>query len=62
MSKRLQWLAGPNLIGHATDPADRWRTLCGLRQVIERLAYPVQRPCRVCEARAAEREGAPIGK
>ena len=26
--RRYQWLAGPNGIAHATDPADRWRTLC----------------------------------
>jgi hypothetical protein len=50
--KRHQWLAGRNQIAHATDPADRWRTLCGATQVLERMAWPAERRCLVCELRA----------
>lgn len=55
---RQQWLAGPNGIAHCTDPADRYVALCGARQVLERLAYPEQRKCLVCETRAKAKAAA----
>lgn len=52
--KPLAWLADKDQIGHATDPADRYTTLCGKKAVIERLAWPAERQCRVCLLRAGE--------
>lgn len=57
---RYKWLAGPNEIAHATDPQDRWRTMCGATQVLERLAHPWVIKCRLCALRAGELEEAPI--
>lgn len=54
---RYQWLAGPNGTAHATDPRDRWRTLCGAKAVLERLAWPTVSKCRLCALRAGELEG-----
>lgn len=51
---RYQWLAGQNGTAHATDPGDRWRTLCGLRSVLERLSYPTVAKCRLCALRAGD--------
>jgi hypothetical protein len=56
MKHQQQWLAGSNGIAHMTDPLDRWRSLCGARQVLERLAYPAVRRCLVCELRSGARD------
>lgn len=50
MTARLQWLAGPDGTAHASGRG--WDTLCGRRAVLERLAWPALRRCRVCEERA----------
>jgi hypothetical protein len=56
--KLYKWLAGSNRIAHATNPLDPWRALCGATQVLERMAYPAERRCRMCQLRAGELEGA----
>lgn len=55
---REQWLAGKNGVAHMTNPTDRWRALCGATQVLERLSYPIERRCLMCELRAEKLKGA----
>jgi hypothetical protein len=50
---RLTWRAGEDLIGHA-HRNNQPRTLCDRSVVLERLAWPAQRRCLICEQRAEE--------
>lgn len=53
---RRKWLAGRDGTAHCTGPFDRWRALCGATAVLERLAWPEERRCRVCVALSVEQE------